>query len=200
MNASLLRQGKFLEYITLGWNITGVFILLLAVQATHAISLIAFGFDTLLEIGASIIVIWELNGTGGERQRQGLSLLSIAFFILGIYILIQSIINSAYHILPAKSLLGIAWLFSTFIVMMLLALKKNQIGKLLNNPVLLTEARVTVVDACLALIVLMSILFTAWFDWWWADIAGGFILMVYCFYEAIHIWRELSEVKNKSDH
>jgi hypothetical protein len=84
MNA-ILRKGKLLEYSTLGWNIIGVLVLIIAVQNIHSIALIGFGFDTLLEIGASIIVIWELNGTGNKRQKLGLRLLSIAFFALGIY-------------------------------------------------------------------------------------------------------------------
>src|ERR1700728_2590326 len=107
---SLLRKAKYLEYATLGWNAMGVFILLIAVRGIHSIALIGFGFDSLLEIGASIIVIWELNGTSGKRQTLGLKLLSIAFFALGIYILIQTILNLIYHTLPGQSSLGIVWL------------------------------------------------------------------------------------------
>ncbi|HMG82640.1 MAG TPA: cation transporter [Ferruginibacter sp.] len=188
---SLLRKGKFLEYATLGWNVIGVFVLIMAVRNIHSIALIGFGFDTLLEIGASIIVIWELNGTGDKRQRVGLRSLSIAFFALGIYIFIQSVANISYHIIPGRSLLGIAWLLLTIIVMILLALKKFQVGKLLNNPVLLTEGRVTLVDAALAFIVLITMLFTALFGWWWLDSIGGLILMTYCFWEAIHIYKDL---------
>jgi divalent metal cation (Fe/Co/Zn/Cd) transporter len=191
MNTSLLRKGKLLEYATLAWNIIGVLVLIIAVRNSRSIALIGFGFDTLLEIGASIIVIWELNGVGSKRQRVGLSLLSVLFSLLGIYILLQSISNFIFHIQPTPSFLGIVWLLLTFIIMVALALKKLQVGKLLNNPVLLTEGRVTLVDAGLACVVLLSILFTQRFGWWWADIAGGLVLMVYCFWEAIHIWNEL---------
>ncbi|QEM03040.1 cation transporter [Mucilaginibacter rubeus] len=191
MASSLLRQGKILEYITLTWNIIGVIVLLLvAAPAVHSVALIGFGFDTLLEIGASTIVIWELNGTGGNRQRKGLRLLSIAFFILGIYILVQSLWNLINHTHSGPSSLGMIWLTLTFIVMVILALKKKQVGNLLSNPVLLTEGRVTLVDAALAGIVLISMLLNLWLNWWWADIAGGFLLMGYCFWEAIHAWKE----------
>jgi divalent metal cation (Fe/Co/Zn/Cd) transporter len=191
MNSYSLRQGKFLEYATLTWNIIGVIVLIIAVRGIHSIALVGFGFDTLLEIGASIIVIWELNGTGDKRQRLGLRLLNVAFVALGIYILIQSILNLIYHTLPRQSLLGITWLLLTIIVMVILALKKFQVGKLLNNPVLLTEGRVTLVDAGLAFIVLLSMLFTTLLGWWWLDSIGGFILMGYCFWEAIHIYQNL---------
>lgn len=195
MNSSL-RKGKFLEYVTLGWNVIGVVVLAIAIQGVHSIALAGFGFDTLLEIGASIIVIWELNGTVGKRQGLGLRLLSIAFFALGIYILIQSVSNLIYHTLPRQSLLGITWLLLTIVVMVLLALKKFQVGKVLNNPVLLTEGRVTLVDAALAFIILISMVFTTILGWWWLDSIGGLILMAYCFWEAAHIYSELKTSGN----
>ncbi len=34
-----------------------------------------FALDSLIEIGASTVVIWELSGTGGQRQRRGLRLI-----------------------------------------------------------------------------------------------------------------------------
>jgi divalent metal cation (Fe/Co/Zn/Cd) transporter len=192
MNTSLLRQGKILEYITLAWNIVGVVMLAIAAPTAHSIALIAFGFDSLLEIGASTIVIWELNGTGGNRKKKGLRLLSIVFLLLGIYILVQSTCNLIGGTHPSPSVLGITWLTLTCMAMVTLALNKFRVGRSLNNPLLLTEGRVTLVDAALAAVVLISMLLNSWLNWWWADIAGGFILMGYCFWEAVHAWKDSS--------
>jgi divalent metal cation (Fe/Co/Zn/Cd) transporter len=191
---SLLRKGKYLEYATLGWNVIGVLVLIIAVRGINSIALIGFGFDTLLEIGASIIVIWELNETGDKRQTLGLTLLSIAFFSLGIYILIQSILNLIYRTLPGQSLLGATWLLLTIVVMTILALKKFQIGKQLNNAVLLTEGRVTLVDAALALTVLISMLFSNLLGWW-LDSMTGLVLTGYCFWEAMSIYKGLKKLR-----
>ena len=50
----------------------------------HSVALAAFGLDSLLEIGASTIVPWELSSIGGAtRQARGLRLLSGAFLALG---------------------------------------------------------------------------------------------------------------------
>ncbi len=163
----------------------------MAVTATHSVALIAFGFDTMLEIGASTIVIWELNGNNAKRQKMGLKLLSISFFLLGIYLITQCAFNLVYHIQTATSTLGMVWLVLTFVMMALLALLKYQVGKKLNNPVLLTEGRVTMVDAILAGVVLTSMLITKYLGWTWTDIAGGLILTAYCFWEAKHTWHEI---------
>lgn len=87
---SLLRQGQLLEYATLGGNIVGVGVLAVAAPRARSVALAAFGFDSLLEIGASTILLWELSGTGGGRPAKGLRLLSLAFLALGLYLLVQS--------------------------------------------------------------------------------------------------------------
>ncbi len=66
-NTNQVNQGINLEYLTLAWNIIGVALLVWIAPYTHSIALIAFGFDTLLEIGASTVVIWELTGKPGTR-------------------------------------------------------------------------------------------------------------------------------------
>lgn len=56
-NQRYIKIGILLEYSTFAWNIIGVILLVLIVPQTHSVALIAFGFDTLLEIGASTVVI-----------------------------------------------------------------------------------------------------------------------------------------------
>jgi len=76
--AALLRRGLALEYATLGWNIAGIIVLAFAAVAARSVALAGFGLDSLIEIGASTVVIWELSGTGEQRQRLGLRLIGYA--------------------------------------------------------------------------------------------------------------------------
>ena len=61
-----------MEYVTLGWNAAGIVIPAIAAAAVRSVALAGFGLDSLIEIGPSAVVIWELAGTGEERQRRGL--------------------------------------------------------------------------------------------------------------------------------
>jgi len=79
-----------LEYATLGWNVAGIIVLAIAAVAARSAALAGFGLDSLIEIGASAVVIWELSGTGEDRQRQGLRLIGYAFAALALYLLVQS--------------------------------------------------------------------------------------------------------------
>ncbi len=65
-------RGFALEYVTLAWNVVGIVVLTIAVFATRSVALGGFGLDSLIEIGVSTVVIWELSGTGEQRQRRAL--------------------------------------------------------------------------------------------------------------------------------
>ncbi|HET9967818.1 MAG TPA: cation transporter, partial [Streptosporangiaceae bacterium] len=57
--AVLLRRGRLLEGITLGWNAAGIVVLAFAAVAARSVALAGFGLDSLIEIGASTVVLWE---------------------------------------------------------------------------------------------------------------------------------------------
>jgi hypothetical protein len=86
----LLRRGFALEYVTLAWNVAGIVVLAIAAVTARSVALAGFGLDSLIEIGASTVVIWELSGTGEQRQRRGLRLIGYAFAALAVYLLVQS--------------------------------------------------------------------------------------------------------------
>jgi divalent metal cation (Fe/Co/Zn/Cd) transporter len=177
--AVLMRRGFNLEYLTLGWNVAGIVVLAVAALAAGSVALAGFGLDSLIEIGASIVVIWELSGTGQERQRRGLRLIGYAFAALAAYLLVQStlVLATGYH--PRPSPLGIAWTAVTAVAMFALAAGKARTGRDLGNRVLSTEARVTTLDGVLAVAVLLGLVLNATAGWWWADPAAGYVLVWY---------------------
>jgi hypothetical protein len=97
---ALLRRGFALEYTTLGWNVIGIVVLAIAAISARSVALAGFALDSLIEIGASTVVIWELSGTGEERQRRGLRLIGYAFAALAVYLLVQSTVVLATAITP----------------------------------------------------------------------------------------------------
>jgi len=87
------------------------------------------------------------------------------------------VLAAGYH--PRHSPPGIAWTALTAAVMFALAAGKARTGKALENPVLRTEGRVTMIDGTLATAVLLGLGLNATLGWWWADPAAGYVL-VYC--------------------
>jgi divalent metal cation (Fe/Co/Zn/Cd) transporter len=185
---ALLRRGFALEYVTLAWNVAGIVVLAIAAISARSVALAGFGLDSLIEIGASTVVIWELSGTGQQRQRRGLRLIGSAFAALALYLLVQSsvVLAAGYH--PRHSEPGIIWTAITAVVMFTLAAGKARTGRALGNPVLRTEGRVTMVDGILATAVLLGLVLNAALGWWWADPAAGYVLVFYAAREVREIF------------
>ena len=192
--AELLRRGFALEYVTLGWNVAGIAVLAVTAVAARSVALGGFGLDSLIEIGASTVVIWELSGTGEDRQRRALRLIGAAFILLAAYLLAQStiVLAAGYH--PRHSAAGMAWTALTAAVMFTLAAGKARTGRALDNPVLRTEGRVTTVDGILAVAVLAGLALNAALGWWWADPAAGYVLVYYATREAREIFMPRGQI------
>ncbi len=186
--AVLLRRGRLLESITLGWNVVGIVVLAVAAVRARSVALAGFGLDSLIEIGASMVVLWELSGTSSERQRRALRLIGGAFLALAGYLTAQSVIVLAIGYHPGRSPLGIAWTAITAAAMFALATGKARTGRQLDNPVLTTEGRVTMVDGILALAVLAGLLLNAAAGLWWADPLAALVIVCYAVGEAREIF------------
>ena len=183
-DAALLRRGRQLEAVTQAWNVIGIAVLAVAAIGARSVALAGFGLDSLIEIGASTVVLWELAGTGAERQRRALRLIGAGFLALAVYLLVQSTWSLLTGFHPRHSPLGIGWTAVTALVMFALAAGKARVGGQLANPVLITEGRVTLVDGILATAVLAGLLLNAAAGWWWADPAAGYVIALYAAREA----------------
>jgi uncharacterized membrane protein YkvA (DUF1232 family) len=177
--ARLLRRGFVLEGVTLGWNVVGVVVLAVAALRARSVALGGFGLDSLIEIGASTVVIWELSGSDESRQRTALRLIGVAFLVLAVYLAVQSAWVLVNRHEAHTSPLGIAWTGLTALVMFGLAAGKARTGRELDNPVLQTEGKVTLVDALLATAVLAGLTLDALAGWWWADPVAALVIVVY---------------------
>lgn len=194
-HAALVRRGLWLEYATLGWNVIGVVLVVWAAIVARSVALAGFGLDSLIEIFASVVVVWQLNGGPKPRERRALRLIGIAFIALVCYIggqLLYTLISETH---PATSVGGIVWIAATLVAMLLLALGKRLTGQQLQNEVLLTEGRVTLVDAYLAGAVLVGLVLNALWGWWWADPLAALVIVYYGVREAIHALHESAEPK-----
>ncbi len=184
----LIRFGIGLEAITLGWNVVGVVVLAVLAYRSASVALLGFGLDSLIEIVASTVVIWELTGAGEHRRRLALRLIGVAFVLLAAYLLVQAVVALIVEHRAAPAPGGVAWTAVTALVMYALAFGKARTGRRLGNPVLVTEGRVTLIDGVLASAVLVGILIDGLLGWWWADPVAGLVIVAYAGREAAQIF------------
>jgi divalent metal cation (Fe/Co/Zn/Cd) transporter len=196
--AQLLRRGFHLEYATLSWNAVGFVVLILSALAAGSVALAGFGVDSLIEIVASLVVIWQLRDAHDGRTRVALRVIAVGFGMLAAYIAVQASYTLAATDHPGHSTSGIVWLALTVVAMLALAAGKRATGARLGNPVLQTEARVTMIDGLLAGAVLAGIVLNAAAGWWWADPASAFVIMLYAIREAQHAWRKAPDASERA--
>lgn len=179
-----LRRAVALERATLAWNVVGVPVLLASAVGAGSVGLLGFALDSLLEIAASSVVLWELAAPDDSRQRRVLTLVGSAFAVLAAYPAIHSSWVLVAGERAGHSATGVAWTAATAAVMASLSIAKGRVGHRLSHPVVIAEVKVTAVDAALAAAVLVGLV-AAWVTGaWWTDPLAALLIAAYAACEA----------------
>lgn len=193
----LVRLGRRLQWATIAWNSMEVVVTIGLGVAAGSLALVAFGLDSLVEVFASVVVIWHMNpGPGGHalrRDRRAMRLVGVAFGVLAAYLLLAGARQLASHDEPDASPVGIAYLAATALVMFSLARWKRRVGRALGSEPFRAEAAMTFLDGCLATSILTALTVNLVLGWWWADPAAAILISTVAAREARSSWREGNE-------
>jgi hypothetical protein len=110
------------------WNVIGVIVLAFAAVSARSVALGGFGPDSLIEIGASTVVLWELADVNPTRQRKAMRMIGSAFVALSVYLAVQSTVVLVAGLRPHHSPVGISWTGVTALVMFALAGQRKNWG------------------------------------------------------------------------
>ncbi len=193
----LEKRAVRLEYLTIGWNVVEMTITIALGIAAASLALVAFGLDTMVELFASGVVVWHLRHPGRDSDRvTALALRLVAFAFAGLALVVSAgaIWALATHAVPGESPWGIAYMTITVLAMLLLGLAKRATGAHLHSEPLSAEARMSLLDAALALGVLLGLAANAAFGWWWADPLAALLVSVAALNEAKENLEEAREL------
>ena len=197
--ARLQKVALRLEYGTIAWNI-GEAVLTLALGAVaSSLALIGFGAVSVVEVFASLVVVWHLipghETDRPHRTRLALRLVSIAFGVLAVALALVAISDLTSGRRPDESPWGIAYLVVAAAVMFGLARWKRTTAEQLDSEPLRSEATMTLLDGFLATATLIGLALNAVAGWWWADPAAALIVAVAAANEARENWEEAAEIE-----
>ncbi|HEX2192262.1 MAG TPA: cation transporter [Acidimicrobiales bacterium] len=186
------RRGYVLQYATIAWNVLEVAVALALGVGAGSLALVAFGLDSLVEVFASLVVIWHLAEPDDGRRRTGpaLRLVAAAFTVLALGLLAGSAHSLWSQTRPEPSSLGIVYLAVTAVVMFGLARMKRRAGVDLGSEPLLHEAEITRLDGWLASGILGALAGNALLSWWWADPLAGAAVALLAARQAARTWAE----------
>ena len=199
---ALERRGLRLEYATIAWNAVEMVIAIGLGIAAQSLALVAFGLDTMVELFASGVVVWHLRHLGRDSDQitaKALRLVAWAFFVLAAVVTIGAVSALATSSTPDTSPLGIAYLALTAVVMLSLGALKRTTGDRLGSEPLAAEARMSIIDAALAVGVLIGLAANTLFGWWWADPIAALLVAVAALREGFENLEEASELLESTD-
>ena len=197
----LERRGLRLEYATIVWNAVEMLVSIGLGIAARSLALVAFGLDTMVELFASGVVVWHLRHPGRDSNHitvQALRMVAGAFFVLAMVVTVGTVWALVAGAVADKSPIGIAYLGLTVVVMLSLGAAKRATGIRLGSEPLAAEARMSIIDAALALGVLIGLATNAVFGWWWADSLAALFVGAAAIHEGIENLEEANELSERA--
>lgn len=190
--ASLLRRRALrLQYATVAWNGGEAVLTIWLGVSAGSLALIGFGVDSVIEIFASVVVLWHLRGEAHRhRTRRALRLVAIAFVMLALSLGGAAIRDLWTGRVPEESWPGIFYLAVTALVMFGLARAKRRVATDLESEPFTAEAEMTFLDGLLSTATLLGLLLNALLGWWWADPLAGLLIAVIAVREARESFEE----------
>lgn len=196
--ARLQRHALALEYATIAWNIGEAIFTVSLGAAAGSLALIGFGTDSVIEVFASSVVVWHIRpghaSDSAPRTRRALRLVAVAFLALAFVLGVVSIRDLISGRRAGESLIGIAYLGITAVVMFGLSVAKRRTAGLLDSAPLRSEAAMTFLDGVLSTLTLIGLAFNAALGWAWADPAAALIVAFAAANEGRENFREAAEI------
>jgi divalent metal cation (Fe/Co/Zn/Cd) transporter len=170
----LVRRGLRLNYLTIAYNSLEAVAALVAGAAAGSVALVGFGFDSVIEVTASVAAQWRLRADWSTEHRERaehrtLRIVGWSFMALAAYVTYDSARSLWLREAPERTIPGIIILALSVIVMPVLARAKRRVARTLRSRALEGEAAQTSLCAYLSAIALVGVMLNAVAGWWWAD-------------------------------
>jgi len=197
MSVNLHRKALLLSYFTVGYNILEGIVSILAGLLANSIALVGFGLDSFVESLSGSVMIWrfskheQMSEEEEERiEAKAVRLIAYTFFILGAYVLYESIKKLYLQEMPDPSLFGIIIAIVSIIVMPVLFYMKYRTGKTINSRSLVADSKQTLVCCILSVALLIGLGLNYLYGFWQADPIVGLVTVIFLIREGYIALRE----------
>jgi divalent metal cation (Fe/Co/Zn/Cd) transporter len=200
----LTRRGLRLARFTVGYNVVEGVIAIAAGLGAGLVSLIGFGIDSGIESASAVLVVIRLVArlrTGEideHRERLALRGIALTFFALAAYVTVDGIRALVAGDRPDVSVVGIAVLAASVVVMPVLAALKYRVGHRLNDRLILADAAETRICVLLSVSTLVGLVAFALTGAAWLDPVAGFVIALFAINEGREAWG--GELVHDHDH
>ncbi|MEK6691780.1 MAG: cation transporter [Nitrospirota bacterium] len=197
MDLRLHKKALSLSYFTVGYNVLEGIVSIFAGLLAGSIALIGFGLDSFVESSSGSIMIWRFRKHGKiseeeeeKVEKKAIRFVAYSFFILGAYVLYESVKKLYFHEIPDPSLLGIIIAIVSIIVMPVLFYMKYQTGKSINSRSLVADSKQTLTCVFLSVALLIGLGLNYLYGLWQADPIVGLVIVIFLIKEGYSTLKE----------
>lgn len=188
-----LKIAFVLVILTILYNVAEAVIAVLTGYSSESIALVGFGFDSLLEVSAAVLMLWRLieqvkhqNDDAVEHAETTVHrFVGATFILLAVYIGYDAGTALWLQNKPEETLIGIILAVLSLLIMPALAWGKIRAAKEINSAALRSEAKETVACSILSLILLVGLALNATFGCWWADPVAALVMLPWLIKEGV---------------
>lgn len=194
MSSKHHKRALSLSYFTVGYNIFEGVVSIFAGLLAGSIALVGFGLDSFVESSSGTVMIWRFRKHGKiseddeeKIERKAVRFVAYTFFILGVYILYESVKKLYFREIPDPSLLGIIIAILSIIIMPVLFYMKYRTGKLINSKSLMADSKETLACTFLSVALLIGLGLNYLYGFWQADPIVGLVIVIFLIREGYKI-------------
>jgi len=181
----MIRAGVRIEIVTVGWMTVEAIVALTAGLLARSVLLTAFGIDSVIELVTGGVLLWRLSteARGGSLRRveraevRAAWVTGVGLVLLSLYIVASVGAGLWTRSRPESAPIGITLALVAVVGMPLRARRKRAIAARIDSAALRGDAACSMTCAYMAATLLVGLVLTAAFGWWWAeDVAAlGFL-------------------------
>ena len=171
------RRAQLLAGASVTYNVVEAVVAVVAGVVAGSVALVGFDLDSVVEVSSGLIILWQFRHRLPEtRERQGLRLLAVSFFVLAAYVTEESVGALAAGSRADTSLVGIGLASASLCVMPVLSLAQRRTGRALGSTTVVADGTQTLLCTYLSAVLLVGLVLNATLGWWWADPLAGLVI------------------------
>ena len=187
------RYACWLAWASLAWMTAEGAIGLIAGITAGSIALTGWALGSAVEGLASVIVIWRFTGArtmSESAERRSQRGVAVSFWLLAPYIAVQAVRDLATHHPSAASVLGIGVTASSVVIMPVLGITKQRLGRRLSSGTTAREGIQNLMCASQAAAVLLGLAVVAiWPAGWPVDPVIALGIAAWSAWQGRQAWR-----------
>ena len=176
MDDSRKRTNRLIVF-TIAYNVfEGCFAIFFGIEE-NSTTLLSFGLDSFIEIFASTVALLGLSKLQILSEERAEKLIAYSFLILIAFIVFKSTYDLINVNKPDPSFYGVIVASISILIEGPLGYKKLILGRQMNNPVIIAEAKETLFCLNLSILVILGVGLNFLFSLWYFDPIAALLMI-----------------------